>query len=174
MPKKSKSKTTTPNPPPHVRGAEHLNHRVRGGLGPFPRLSTRIQGQSMAIQEYKDECDINNIVNQFTTTGTVTHVNRKQGYYGHVTGEDFSDAMRVVTEAQIMFDDLPSEVRKNFGNDPAALLDFVEQASPEDLRDAGLTVVTPEPAEPSPTAPAPLAQPEAGSEPPAEAPVAPE
>lgn len=131
-----KSKGTTPLSAAPTR-------KVRGGLNPRERVYTAISGPSMTVQEYKDECDINNIVNQFVKTGTVTHVNRRQGYYGHVTGEDFSDAMRVVTEAQIMFDDLPSEVRKNFGNDPAALLDFVENASPDELTAAGLTVLEP-------------------------------
>lgn len=126
--------------------------------------------ESRTKQEFKDECDINNIVNQFAKTGVITHVNRREPQYGHVDGSDFADAMRVVTEAQAMFDDMPAEIRKRFNNDPAELLDFVQNPENIDaMREMGLieaettTTGRPEP-QPPPAPPAPPAAPEPPSD----------
>ena len=86
---------------------------------------------SMTKQSHKEECDINNIVDSFQSTGVVTHLNRHQPQYGAIDGTDFKTAMDIVTGAQSMFNELPSGVRNRFKNDPAAFLDFV--SDPENV-----------------------------------------
>lgn len=83
-------------------------------------------------QHFKDECDIQRIVNRFRETGQVTHLQPTQPQYGYVSSQGFSEAMFLVTETQQKFDQLPSKVRSHFNNQPAA---FLEAASDPSRRD---------------------------------------
>ncbi len=83
-------------------------------------------------QSFRDECDINLIMAKYQKTGAIAHVNRHGADYGFATSLDFTEAMRTVTIAQDMFLGLPSSIRSRFGNDPAAFLDFVQDADNED------------------------------------------
>lgn len=76
-------------------------------------------------QSYRDECDIKGIIKRHAQSGILTHVNQMEAKYGDLVGIDFQTSMDIVTSAQRAFAELPSEVRKRFGNDPAAFLDFV-------------------------------------------------
>lgn len=120
-------------------------------------------------QEFKDECDINNIMLQYMNTGEFFHINETAPQYMDCTGEDFRAAMDYVAGAFTMFEELPSKIRSQFDNDPAAFLDFCSQEKnrPE-LADMGL--LSPEAFErfttpPVQSAAAPAA-PQAPSEPP--------
>lgn len=118
------------------------------------RLQIGDLGPTRTKQEFKDECDINNILRQYVTTGTFTHINRRQPQYGYVDGHDFMDAMRIVTEGQNMFADLPSHIRKRFGNDPAEFLAFVQ--NPDNAAEMASMGLREAPApEPAPMEPAP-------------------
>jgi len=75
-------------------------------------------------QEYKDECDINNIMLQYQVTGEFFHLNETAPQYMDCTGDDFRAAMDYVAGAFSMFEELPSKIRTQFDNDPAAFLDF--------------------------------------------------
>lgn len=96
--------------------------------------------KSKAHQSFKAECDINNIMAKFEKTAILTHVNRYQGRYGDFTStpQSFAEAMQQVTAAREMFQTLPSQLRKRFGNDPGSFVEFVEQADEHQLREVGL------------------------------------
>lgn len=103
------------------------------------RVQFETTGESMTRQSHKKECDINVIVSRFNKDGVVTHIAKHGGSYGDVTGADYRTMMNQVVRAQEMFDELPSEVRKRFGNDPATFLDFVQdEKNLEELRKMGL------------------------------------
>jgi len=78
-------------------------------------------------QEFADECDINNIMRQYLATGEMFHINEAAPQYMDCSGEDFRDAMDYVAGAFSMFEELPSAIRSQFDNDPAAFLDFCSQ-----------------------------------------------
>lgn len=81
---------------------------------------------SKTRQEFKAECDINNILAGYNKTGLVTHVNKYQGQYADVTGNiDYQLALNAVIAGTDAFDSLPSNIRKRFENDPKLFLDFV-------------------------------------------------
>lgn len=90
-------------------------------------------------QEFKDECDINNIMLQYQVTGEFFHLNETAPQYMDCSGEDFRAQMDYVAGAFSMFEELPSAVRTRFGNDPAEFLDFCshEKNRPE-LAEMGL------------------------------------
>ncbi len=82
--------------------------------------------QILTEQAHKEMCDIHNIVKRYQATGTYGHINNTQGIYADVPPyEDFSEAMRIVAEAQSMFNDLPAELRADMDNNPAVFLEFI-------------------------------------------------
>lgn len=95
-----------------------LERRKKHQLGNFEKTLT--------IQSEKDKCCINNILAQYRKTGLIDHIKQHDGRYEDVsTAGDFQEAMNTVSNAQQSFDQLPSEIRKQFDNNPAEFLNFV-------------------------------------------------
>ena len=87
---------------------------------------------TLAQQQFRDEADINTILERFGRTGElIVPVNVPQfGDYTEVT--DYHSAMNMVLEAQSAFDALPARIRKEFDNDPGRFVDFVMDESNRD------------------------------------------
>ena len=83
-------------------------------------------------QAFRDETNINNIVAGFQRSGTVSHLAKYEPRYADITPMDFQSAMETVAEANRMFEELPSEVRREFDQDPAKFLAFVQDPSNKD------------------------------------------
>lgn len=98
---------------------------------------------SKTDQTAKKECDVNHIVKKFNTTGMVTHLREGRGSYLDLSEVgDLSNSLNVVASAQQKFDQLPSELRKRFGNSPVQLVEFL--SNPENDAEAvklGLKVI---------------------------------
>jgi len=81
---------------------------------------------SLAQQHFKDECDINNILRQFNITGLLPE-SPLSPRYGDFTGiGDYHTALNRVIAAQDEFEALPAQIRARFNNDPAELIEFLE------------------------------------------------
>lgn len=138
-----------------------------GGCGPIPvievtsfqsaygpRYPVRVDASASdengpgAVQSFKDEANINNIMAKFQRTGALEWVERNAGQYEDVSGVDFNESMDTVVRAREMFEELPSSIRDKFRNDPAAFFDFVnDPAHIDELRELGLAKpVVPPPA----------------------------
>jgi len=90
-------------------------------------------------QSFKDDCDINVIMSRFEKTGQLPPEHQREANYGFASADTFQDAMFITTTAQQMFDELPSAVRKRFGHDTAAFLEFAtDDKNKDDLADMGL------------------------------------
>lgn len=95
-------------------------------------------------QQFKEECDINNILAKYQKTGAVTHANNRAAEYGFATSLDFRQSMEIVVKAKTMFNELPSTIRRKFGGSPEAFLDFVQNpANASEMVEMGL-VETPD------------------------------
>ena len=92
----------------------------------YPRVRTEVGTESLTKQSFKDECNINKIMAKFQKTGAINHYAKHGPQYGDTLHVELLDALLIVRESQEMFDDLPSSVRKRFGNDPAEFLEFME------------------------------------------------
>jgi len=115
-----------------VRNAYERGGRV---YAPFEK-----NGKTKTKQSMRDECDINMIMARYMKTGAIDHVNRHGPQYGFASSLDFSESMRLVKDAQQMFDDLPSPIRTKFQNDPGQFLDFVQDdANASEMAEMGLT-----------------------------------
>jgi len=81
-------------------------------------------------QSFKEECDINNIVEHYTKTGnwsTSLRPATRPPIFGDFTSvPDFREAMNYVANAREQFEALPSRIRKRFENDPGQLLSFLQ------------------------------------------------
>ena len=83
-------------------------------------------------QAFKDTTDVNKILDRAQKAGSLAHVQKyDSAEYGEFEGYDLLEAHRRVTKAQQIFNDLPSEIRSEFGGDA---FKFAEYASnPENI-----------------------------------------
>ena len=123
-------------------------------------------------QSFKDETDVNLIIQKHTRMGTLSHLEQWGGEYGNYAGFDFQEAQNQIANATNMFETLPAAVRMKFANDPGKFIDFVTHPDNQD----DLAKKLPELAEPG-SAPMPTnrdrvdpePEPETAPEPPEEA-----
>ncbi len=95
--------------------------------------------KSLTKQSFKDECDINKILEKFEKTGAITHYSKHAPQYGDTSKPQLHEAMTIVADAESMFEELPSAVRKKFKNDPGQFLEFVQNPKNlEEMRELGL------------------------------------
>lgn len=104
---------------------------------------------SLTQQSFKAECDINTIIAQYEATGFIHHSNPNKPLQGDFSefgpGTDFLSAQKYLVEAQASFDSLPAKVRARFHNNPAELLEFLEDSQNEsEARRLGLLNPLPE------------------------------
>lgn len=95
-------------------------------------------------QSFKDECDINKIMQRVLKTGIDPFADRvASGKYVDLTQmPDFRTAMDTIVSAKNFFDSLPSQVRARFDHDPALLADFLANpANADEARKLGLLPV---------------------------------
>jgi phage internal scaffolding protein len=83
---------------------------------------------SLAQQHFKEECDINTILQKFNITGLLPE-QPLSPRYGDFTGiGDYHTAMNRVIAVQDEFGALPAQIRARFNNDPAQLIEFLENS----------------------------------------------
>ncbi len=80
-------------------------------------------------QEFKDECNVNNILKQYDKTGVIEHLSNHEGFYTEVNDVDFQQAQDIIADGNSMFEGLPSGIRKKFDNAPEKFLEFMHDES---------------------------------------------
>jgi phage internal scaffolding protein len=92
------------------------------------------EDMTLTQQHPKDECDINNILRQFNITGQLPQnpLTPRYGDFSNVV--DYHTALNAVIAAENEFDGLPAQIRARFENDPAQLIEFLE--NPDNLNEA--------------------------------------
>lgn len=90
---------------------------------------------TMAQQQFREECDINTIMERFGRTGELVAPIRMPQYGDFDGVNDYHSAMNAIVEAQTSFDALPAKIRARFGNDPA---EFIEFAMNDENRDEAI------------------------------------
>lgn len=75
-------------------------------------------------QHFKEECDINHILERYSQTGIVPE--RHGAFYGDFSDSiEYREALDQLMSTQNEFNALPARTRDFFGNDPGRFLDFV-------------------------------------------------
>jgi len=82
---------------------------------------------SKTQQQYKESVDINNIIKKYKVTGELSHLNRKQGVYlDSANLPSYQEALNMVISANDQFAQLPSQIRKQFNNNPQEMISFLD------------------------------------------------
>ena len=89
-------------------------------------------------QSFADQCDINKMLKKAQQQGSISHLLKyPEQIYGEFDGEfDLLTAHEQIKKAQGIFDDLPSEIRKDFNNNALEFVKFAGNPENNDkLRD---------------------------------------
>lgn len=94
---------------------------------------------TLAQQHFKEECDINTILQKFSITGILPEAPISPRY-GDFSGiSDYHTALNRVIAAQEEFEGLPAQIRARFDNDPAKLIEFLnDEANRPEAEELGL------------------------------------
>lgn len=133
--------TSEPNQmKPTERKMKCYHIMTRDCVHPRRRIFTDVGTISKTKQEFKDECDVNNILARYQKTGIIEHSTRYPGSYQNLSEPlDFQTAQNKIIEAQNAFYSLPSSLRARFNNEPANFLDFVhDKNNLEEMQKLGL------------------------------------
>lgn len=90
---------------------------------------------SMTRQSEMANCDIHNILKQFSQIGfeQLVRENAAKGQYADLTDlPDYQDALNTVLAADAAFAALPSQVRDRFHNDPSRFVEFLADPANQD------------------------------------------
>lgn len=91
------------------------------------RVQTVNKDPSKTQQHFKDHVNVNNIMKKYLQTGAITHLSGKTGVYADITEiGSYQDAMQKVLNANAAFEQLPSELRMKFANDPQNLITYLK------------------------------------------------
>lgn len=82
-------------------------------------------------QSFCDECDINLIMDRAAQGGTISHLQKYEGVYADFSDFDFREHTQKLTQGREVFDALPAEIRREFGQSPQGFFDYVND--PENL-----------------------------------------
>ncbi|AXH75296.1 MAG: internal scaffolding protein [Microviridae sp.] len=88
----------------------------------------RCEDPSLAHQSFKEECDINTIVERFGLGYSMPEGLAAPSYGDFTEVRDFQGALNAIATARESFDALPANVRARFQNDPGAFVDFCDDA----------------------------------------------
>ena len=90
-----------------------------------PKTATETTIPTKTQQQFEPECNINNIMKKYRTTGTLpTRQGTPQfGDFSNII--DYQTACNALIEAQTSFAQLPADVRAKFQNNPASLISFI-------------------------------------------------
>lgn len=142
---------------------------ILSAYSPKKRVQLKCSTLGRTKQAFKDECNINTIINRFLRTGVMDFAQKNQARYGDVTGIEYQSAMNTVAAAKSLFNELPAQLRDRFDNEPALFLDFVQdKRNEEEARELGLlkpkpiaptAEATPPGTSPGKTAPKPSGKP---------------
>ena len=99
---------------------------------------------SLTQQQFRDESDINNIVDRFMKTGHLPTPVTMPQYVDYEGVFDFQSAMNVVRQADENFMRMDAKVRARFHNSPQEFLEFfADSANFEEAVRLGLAVPKP-------------------------------
>jgi len=106
---------------------------------PFRGSDLECKDVSLSQQSFKDETDINVLLERFKVTGQMPQgvVLPQYGDFAHMV--DFRTAQEAIRKANGAFMDLPANIRARFNHDPASFVDFCsDKANLPELRKLGL------------------------------------
>jgi len=95
-------------------------------------IETREYKDGRTKQSFRDQTNINKILARAQKTGTLSHMSKFQGEYADYSDFDFLEAQIKLARGTEIFEQLPSEVKREFGQQPQAFFEFVNNVDNRD------------------------------------------
>lgn len=100
-------------------------------------------------QQFKEECDINHIVEMFGLTGQLPINERMPLNEEFVEVTDYQTALNKIMEADEQFMKLPANIRERFQNDAGKFVEFAsDEKNVDQMREWGMAKAKEEPEKP--------------------------
>lgn len=101
---------------------------IRKNLIHEPSEGLTCVSPSRTQQQFKDECDVNNILKNYVNTGVLTHTNGLEPVFGDFSTlpSDYGEALALIEKSKEQFAALPSNIRDRFDNNPLFLVKFLQ------------------------------------------------
>ena len=91
--------------------------------------------KSMTQQQFKKECDVNSILENYRKNGTpLPNPQFTENIVDLTTYGDFQQSMDTIRESIELFESLPAALRKKMNNDPANLPSYLEENEHEAIK----------------------------------------
>jgi len=81
---------------------------------------------TLAVQESKEDVDLNNILRKMAVTGVMPFAEANPSYGDFSEVRDYHTLMNSLISAQNAFKTLPSGIRERFNHDPGQLMSFMD------------------------------------------------
>lgn len=88
-------------------------------------IEEKVYGEGLTKQSFKDSCDINMILKKAQRTGTISHLAKHGPEYGDFAAFDFFETQNKIARGKSIFEALPSEIRREFDQDPGLFFEYV-------------------------------------------------
>lgn len=120
--------------------------KFRSLYGEKIKVALKFEDVSLTKQSMKDECDINNVLKRYETTGVLPDYIKENPQYGDFSDVGtFQEAMDTINRSMEQFNMLSAKVRDRFANDPVKFLAFVNDAQNiDEMVSLGLATKRPE------------------------------
>lgn len=104
------------------------------------RLPIKLDPKTRTKQSFKQEADINNIVNKYKKTGTVTWFAKNEPRFAEFPENfDYKTALDTIHAAEELFASVPSYIRDRFDNDAESFITFCQNPeNREEMEELGL------------------------------------
>ena len=87
-------------------------------------ISTVNDEPTMTKQALADNANINKLIKKHGITHVVQNMSNLEVLYGEITSMDLAEAMQMNIDANEAFMEVPADIRKQFGNDAGAFIDY--------------------------------------------------
>lgn len=87
------------------------------------------EDEGLTQQHFKDECDVNLIIERYARTGVLEHTSDVEPFFGDVSEvpTNLADSYDRLARAEAAFMALPAEIRKSLDNNPANLESWLSE-----------------------------------------------
>ena len=112
------------------------------------RVQSTPVGNSLTKQSFKNDSNINNIVNRFLKTGSTGLASTpRKPVFGDFTSVDFMEMRNQIADVDQAFASLPARVRSRFAGDPYQVIRFLDD--PNNKAEAVFLGLLPQPEPPA-------------------------
>lgn len=120
---------------PFIRSAYNYDMNTAGN-----ETALRCEDETRTQQQFKEECDINTIVERFGLTGELPNNLRVPINAEFLDIIDYQTALNQLREADDAFMQMPANIRSQFDNDAGRFVDYCsDPANKDQLKKWGLT-----------------------------------